>query len=53
VIADSVIAVPPAALPPESSSDGAPIAGISGRPKAGKIIATGSESTGAASASCA
>ena len=38
-IADSVIAVPPAAPTPGDSSDGAPTAGISGVPKAASIIA--------------
>lgn len=50
VIADSVIAVPSAATPPASNSDGAPTAGISRVPKAGRIIATGNRNTGAAGA---
>ena len=51
VTADSVIAVPPAALPPDCSSGGAPTAAISGLPKAGRIIATGSGTTGTGSVS--
>jgi hypothetical protein len=50
VIADSGIAVPTAARPPDSSSGGAPIDGISEVPKAGRIIATGNRSTVAAAA---
>jgi hypothetical protein len=51
VTADSVIAVLPAALPPESSSGDAPTAAISELPKAGRIIAIGSGTTGAGNAS--
>jgi hypothetical protein len=45
VIADSVIAVPPAAPPPDFSSDGAPTAATSKVPKAGRIIVIGNKST--------
>jgi hypothetical protein len=48
VIADSVIAALHAATPPVSNSGGKPTAGISRVPKAGRIIATGSRSTGVA-----
>jgi hypothetical protein len=48
VIADSVIAVPTAVLPPDCGSGDAPIAGISGVSRAGRIIAIGNGSTGAA-----
>jgi hypothetical protein len=47
---DSDIAASNAALPRGSSSGGAPIAGISGVPKADRIIAIGNRSTVAAAA---
>jgi hypothetical protein len=50
VTADSVIAALPAAPPPESSNIGAPTAGISRAPKAGRIIVTGNRSIGGAGA---
>jgi hypothetical protein len=47
VIAASVIAVQPAATPPDSSSDAAPTAGISGVLRVDWTIATGNGNTGA------
>jgi hypothetical protein len=50
VIGDSDIAVSNAARPRGCSSGGAPIAGISGAPKADRIIVIGNRSTVAAAA---